>query len=96
MQAITNPIALELSEGVRKAVEPNEFVNETLNRKDELEQLKKYFLKQQQKVAAVSMEKMVLTAIKSGFSAEVIETLRKEAGVTESRLEELREQTKMA
>ncbi|MDR2737028.1 MAG: Rpn family recombination-promoting nuclease/putative transposase, partial [Gracilibacteraceae bacterium] len=36
MQAITNPTALELLEEVKKTVAPNDFVNETLDRKSEL------------------------------------------------------------
>ena len=40
MQAITNPAALELSCEIKKAVAPDGFINEVLNRKDEMEQLK--------------------------------------------------------
>ena len=90
MQAVANPIALELADEVKKAVSPNEFVNETLKRKKELEELWEYMKRREQKIEAVGMEKMIITSIRNGFSSDVILTLSKEAGVTESRLEELR------
>ena len=46
MQTITNPTALELLEEVKKTVAPNDFVNEALDRKSELEQLRNYVLKE--------------------------------------------------
>lgn len=104
MQAVVNPIALELSDEVRKAVTPNEFVNDTLNRKNELEQLREYMKRREQKLAqaekqkgeAAGMEKMIITAIKVNAPAAVIEDMRKGAGITEARLAELRKQAQMA
>ena len=51
MHSITNAAALELSNEVRKTVAPNEFVDEALNRRSELEQLREYFKKREQKAA---------------------------------------------
>ena len=92
MQAIANPRALELSDEVRKAVSPNEFVNDTLNRKNELEQLRDYMKRREQKVEAVGMEKMIIGAFQSNATYEVIETMRQISGITEARLAELKEQ----
>jgi len=57
VQAITNPVALELASEAKKAVAPGEFVNETINRKNELEQLQIYLNKQLQKTAKETAEK---------------------------------------
>jgi len=51
MQAITNPTVLELADEAKRAVAPSEFVNATLNRRSELEELSDYFRKQQQRAA---------------------------------------------
>ena len=92
MQAVTNPIALELSNEVRKTVSSNDFVNDTLNRKTELEQLRDFMLRQTQKTA----EMMLVSAIQNFAPQEVIEAMRKRAGITESRLAELIEQAQTA
>jgi hypothetical protein len=95
MQAIASPIALELANEVSKAVAPNEFVNETLNRKNQLLEFQQYVERQEQKAEQKAKEEMVITAIKNNFSLEVIETLGNEAGVTKSRLNELMNQEKI-
>ena len=51
MQAITNAAALELSKEIKKTVAPNEFVNEALDRRNELVQLQEYFKRREQKAA---------------------------------------------
>ena len=71
----------------------NEFVNETLDRKEKLKQLRNYIVRQQQKAAAVCMEKMIITAFQSNATPEVIEAMCKNAGMTESRLAKLKKQT---
>ena len=104
MQAVANPIALELADEVKKAVAPNEFVNDTLNRKSEMEQLRDYMKRREQKLAqtekqkgeAAGMEKMVIMAIQNAFPPEAIEAMRTEAGITEARFSELREQANKA
>ena len=100
MQAVANPIALELASEVRKAVAPNEFVNDTLNRENELEQLKGYIKRREHKLAQATeqktMEKMIIMAIQNAFPTEAIETMRVGAGISESRLAELREQAQMS
>ena len=100
MQAVANPIALELAGEVRKAVAPNEFVNDALNRKNELEQLREYMKRREQKAALVEkqkgMEEMIITAIKNSVPSQAIEAMQQNAGITEARLAELREQANKA
>jgi hypothetical protein len=90
MQAIRNPVALELSNEVRKAVAPNDFVNDTLNRKGELEQLRNYFLRQEQKGIEKGMEKMIIMALQNNAPYEVIDAMQKTAGITDARIAELK------
>ena len=71
---------------------PDDFVSETLSRKDELEQIRDYIINQQQKSEAKGMEKMIIAAIKKGFTPEAITALSEEAGITEVRLAELKKQ----
>ena len=100
VQTIANPTALKLSDEVKKAVAPNEFVNETLERKDELEQLRDYIIRREQRAAAAreaaGMEKMILTAIQNNAPSELIEAMRKNAGIAEARLAELRKQAQVS
>ena len=103
MQTITNPTAIELSNEVRKTVSSNDFVNDTLNRKKELEQLRAYMERQtqkgealgMQKGEAVGMEKMIIMALQSNAPTYVIEAMQKGAGITKSRLAELKKQAQM-
>ena len=88
MQAVSNPAALELSSAVIKTVTPTDFVNETLDRTGELQQLKDYIIRQLQKTAEV----MLITAIKNNVTPEVIEAMRKNTVITETRLAELKQQ----
>ena len=100
MEAIANPAALELSKEVVKTVTPSEFVNETLNRKSEVEQLKKFMEWQMEKrekkvvksAEQKSKEEMLILAIINLFPQEIIEAMRQSAGITETRLAELKEQ----
>ena len=100
MQAISDPVVLEMADEARKAVTPNDFVNSTLNRKSEEEQLRDYFKRQQQKTAEATAkataEEMITTALKNNVPLEAIEAMRKTAGITESKLTELKQQLKMA
>ena len=102
MQAIANPAALELSREVRKTVAPNDFVNESLNQKSELDRLRDYVERQTKKAAEEAAKKaaksaeikgkeeMIITAVLNLFSNEVIEAMRLSAGITEARLAELK------
>ena len=100
MQAITNPVALELADEVRKAAAPNELVNDTLDNKWNLEDFRKLVewyerravRSERQKMA----EEMIITAIQEGASFTIIEAMCKNAGVTEARLAELKNQAQMA
>ena len=73
----------------------NDFVNETLNRKNELEQLRDYFGKREQKKEIIAMEKMLITAIQNLVPQEAIEAMRQSAGITEARLVELKKQAQV-
>ncbi|MCL1863622.1 MAG: hypothetical protein FWF78_08655, partial [Defluviitaleaceae bacterium] len=93
-----NPIALDLADGVRKTVARNDVVNDTLNRQGELLQLQNYFRRREQQ-AAVSAEeklaeKMIIAAFQNNFQPEVIETMKKTAGITDTRFAELKKQAK--
>ena len=96
MQAVKNPVALDLADGVRRTVAQNDVVNDTLNRQGELLQLQNYFRLKEQKVAAsakaTGMEEMIITAFKTNANAEVIEAMKKNAGITDTRLAELKKQ----
>ena len=117
MQAIASPAAIELSNEVKRTVAPNDFVNVTLDRKSEMEELRDYIIKtisyHEQKAnkaaekaaadaaeaaaeAARSFEKMLLLALQGNVSDDVIEAMRQSAGITESRLAELRRQLQIA
>jgi len=96
MQAVKNPIALDLADGVRKTVARNDVVNDTLNRHGELLQLQNYIKRQAQKEAVSSMEKMLVAAIQNNVSSEAIEAMSKTAGITDKRLEELRKQAQQS
>ena len=95
MEAIANPAALELSREVKQTVAPNEFVNDALNRKSELEQLKDFMEKATKKAAKSAEQKgkeeMLISAIRNFASKEIIEAMRQSAGITETRLAELKE-----
>ena len=92
MQAVKNPVALDLADGVRRTVAQNDVVNDTLNRAGELLQLQNYFRRREQKVAQTIAEEMIVAAIKNNFQPEAIEIMRTTAGVTDARLIELKQQ----
>jgi hypothetical protein len=100
MQTVANPIALELADEVKKAVTPNEFVNDTLNRKSEMEQLREYMKRREQKLAQAEKQKMaedmLITALHNNAAPVLIEAMRQNAGITEARLAELKEQANKA
>ncbi|MCL2216111.1 MAG: Rpn family recombination-promoting nuclease/putative transposase [Defluviitaleaceae bacterium] len=100
MQAVKNPVALNLADEVRKTVARNDVVNDTLNRAGELLQLQTYFRRREQKAAeqaavnakATGMEEMIKTAFQTNAPAEVIEAMKKNSGITDTRLADLRKQ----
>ena len=116
MQAVANPTALELSKEVKKAVEPNEFVNSTLDRRSEALQFYHFIMKEKEKAAQKAAKKaakkatqeatriteqkwkeeMLIMALKSNATPNVIETMQKGAGITDSRLAELKKQAQDA
>ena len=92
MQAVKSPIALNLASEVKKTVARNDVVHDTLDRQGELLQLQNYFRKREQKSKTTGMEEMIITALKGNTPSEVIESMRKNAGITEIRLSELKKQ----
>jgi len=96
MQTVKNPVALDLADGVRRTVAQNDVVNDTLDRAGELLQLQNYFRRKEQKVAAsaeaTGMEKMIITAFQTNAPIEVIEAMKKNAGITDIRLTDLKQQ----
>ena len=86
MRAITNPTALESSREVRKAVAPDDFVMETMDDKDEIEQFRHYVLRQKQEAAEKATEegrqegrqegreqsKQILSELKKGKSPQEV------------------------
>jgi hypothetical protein len=95
MNAIANPAALEIAEKVRAVVAPDSFVNESLQRKNELEQLQRYMERQKKKAEQSLAENLLLSALENNAPTAVIEAMRKSAGITESHLAELKEQAKI-
>jgi len=92
MQAVKNPIALDLASGVRKTVAHNDVVNDTLNRASELLQLQNYFKHREQTTAQKTAEEMLIVAIQNNITSSVIEAMQKKAGIADIRLAELKKQ----
>jgi len=89
MQAVKNPVALSLASEVKKTVARNDVVHDTLDRAGELLQLQNYFRRREQKAAQNADERMIIAALKINAPAEVIETMKITAGITDVRLAEL-------
>jgi len=112
MQAISNPIALDLSREAHKTITPNEFVNSTLSRDKELAELREYGIwleqksiakgeavgkaKGEAKGEAKGKEEMIIMAIQSNTPIEFVDTMRIKAGITDSRFAELQIQAQQA
>lgn len=106
IQAETDEARQNLASEVKKTVAQNDVVNDTLNRTGELLQLQNYFRKREQKVAeqvaaqvavsakAAGMEEMIIAAIQNNFQPEAIETMKVTAGITDTRLDELKKEAK--
>ena len=88
MQAVQSPLALEFASEVKRAVAPNDFVNETLRRERGLIEIQAYMNRREQSVA----EKMIITAFQNSAAFDVIEAMKNIAGITEARLVELKNQ----
>jgi predicted transposase/invertase (TIGR01784 family) len=92
MQAIQSPLALNLASEARKAVTPDDFVNDTMKRERGMRELQIFLNKREQKSKAVGMEEMIITAFQANAASEVIEAMQQNAGITEARLAELKKQ----
>ena len=98
MQAVANPTALELSKEAKKVVEPNEFVNSTLDLRSEAMKWYNHIIRERQEAAQEAAqiaekkakEEMIIMALKCNAAPDVIETMQKGAGITDSRLAELK------
>ena len=99
MQAVKNPVALNLASEIKKTVARNDVVNDTLNRYDELVQLQNFFKRKEQKAAVhaktTGMEEMLIAAIKINAPSEVIEIMKNTAGITDTRFFELKKQAEV-
>jgi hypothetical protein len=96
MQAIANPVALELAGEAEKAASPTGYLYDILNRKDELERLRDYIIQQNEEAAQKQAEEMLITALQANAAPSLIEEMRRRAGITDARLAELVSQAKMA
>jgi len=96
MQAVKNPVALNLASEVKQTVTQNNVVHETLDRRSELIQLHNYIKNIEKEAAeravATGMETMIITAFQANAPLLVIETMREKAGISESRIAELKKQ----
>jgi len=112
MQAIRNPIALDLSKEARKTIVPNDFVNTTLSREQELAELREYgILLTQKSIAegiakgeaigeargeAKAKEEMIIMALQNDAPYELVDIMRTKAGITDARFAELQVQAQHA
>jgi len=101
LQSIANPTALALSNEVVKTVAPSIFMDETLERRNELEDLRDYFLeqfqeaakeaaKESEKAAKKLAEDMLIIALQGNTAPDVIEAMKINAAISDTRLAELR------
>ena len=95
MQAVSNPVALSLANEVKKTVARNDVVYDTLDRAGELLQLQNYFRRKEQKATQNATEEMLVVALQNNIHTEAIEAMRKRAGITDTRLTELKKQAKV-
>ena len=80
MEAIKNPIAIDLANEVIKTVAPNNIVNDTLDRTGELLQLQEYFRRREERAAKKAAEKAAeKAAAKAAAKAEKAEKAAKKA-----------------
>jgi hypothetical protein len=108
MQAVESQTALNLAMEAKKAVASDEFVNDTMKREQGIKEIQAFFEREKRKAAQAAqdaaqkaaqkameaMEKMIITALQCNTPSEAIEAMRDNAGITETRLAELREQAK--
>jgi len=96
IQAVQSPLALELASEVKRAVAPDEFVNDTLRRERGLNEIQAFMEKQKRSAAKKAekstAEKMLIMAMQSNVPSEAIEIMRTGVGITDTRLAELKEQ----
>jgi len=99
MNAVQSPLALDLANETRKAVAPEEFINDTMRREKGLNELQNFMNRQRQisaqKAAQKTAEDILISAFQNNFPIEAVEVIRQRAGITESRLAELKEQAQM-
>ena len=107
MQAVVSPLALELAGEVKRAVASESFIDDTLKREQELKELVAFLEKEKQKAAQKAaqkatqkvtqeMERMLITAMQNGAAPALVEAMRQNSRITDSRLAELRKQANIA
>jgi len=108
MQAISNPVALDLSREARKTITPNDFVNITMSREKELAELREYGIWLKQTSVAEGKaegkaegetkgkEQMIIMALRNDAPFELVDIMRTEAGITDARFAELKSQAQHA
>ena len=106
MEKVKSKTALELSGELKRTVGSRGFVGSALSREDELEELRKFIEKREQKLThevakkatkkatKSTAAKMILTAMQSSVPNEAIEAMRKSAGITDAQLAKLLERAK--
>jgi len=90
MNAVQSPLALDLANETRKAVAPDEFINDTMRREKGLNELQNFMNRQKLE----SAEKMLITAIQNGVPASAIEAMRQSVGITDTRFAVLKKQAR--
>ena len=95
MQAIQSPLALDLAQETRRAVAPDDVMNDIMRRERGLSEIHMFLERNKKSGEAVGMEKMIITALQSNFPSEAIEVMKKSAGITDIRLAELKNQAQM-
>jgi hypothetical protein len=92
MQGVQSPIALDLAKETKKAVAPDEFVNDALRREQGLNEIQAFIEREKQKTA----EEMILIALQRNAPPDLVETMRKGVGITDARFAELKKQAQLS
>ena len=95
MAAIQSPLALNLARETRNAVAPDEFVDETLRREQGLAEIQAFLAKGKKIAIQKHSEDMLIEALQNDVPHAFIEIMRTRAGITESRLAELKKQAQV-
>ncbi|MCL1883080.1 MAG: PD-(D/E)XK nuclease family transposase [Defluviitaleaceae bacterium] len=95
MQAVQSPLALDLARETRKAVAPDDFMNDTMRRERGLNEIQIYMQRREQKAEQKAEERVLIMALRNNVPSEIIEVMRKGIGITDVRFAELQKQAQM-